>query len=182
MVVGSRSHSFFKAACLCLLLAAKAVNAFVFVAPVIASHHDRQQPLSSSQHACFQPSHMLLIPALSHRRPTASSLLSSSRRGGARSSNINNNSSNTLRLFEQQLNRETRSSSSRSSNVPARMSAASSAGSSGTYSPATGPGAGIIDMRFKELKTGGFKVFLLLFLLGVSIVAGGQAVQRFTAR
>lgn len=31
-----------------------------------------------------------------------------------------------------------------------------------------GPGAGVIDLKFENLKTGGFKVFLLLFLLGVS--------------
>eukprot|EP00903_Cladosiphon_okamuranus_P012882 g12030.t1 len=29
-----------------------------------------------------------------------------------------------------------------------------------------GPGAGVIDLKFENLKTGGFKVFLLLFLLG----------------
>lgn len=72
------------------------------------------------------------------------------------------------------------SASSWQSYVPARMSASSSAGSSGTYSPATGPGAGIIDMRFKELKTGGFKVFLLLFLLGVSVFGDRQAAELFT--
>ncbi len=33
-----------------------------------------------------------------------------------------------------------------------------------------GPGAGVIDLRFENLKAGGFKVFLLLFLLGVSDV------------
>lgn len=32
-----------------------------------------------------------------------------------------------------------------------------------------GPGAGVIDLNFENLKTGGFKVFLLLFLLGVSV-------------
>lgn len=48
------------------------------------------------------------------------------------------------------------------------------AGSSGSnaYFSAKGPGAGVINMRFKELKTGGFKVFLLFFLLGVSFSLG----------
>lgn len=32
-----------------------------------------------------------------------------------------------------------------------------------------GPGAGVIDLKFENLKAGGFKVFLLLFLLGVSV-------------
>lgn len=36
------------------------------------------------------------------------------------------------------------------------------------YSPPTGPGAGVINLQFRHLKAGGFKVFLLLFLLGVS--------------
>lgn len=32
----------------------------------------------------------------------------------------------------------------------------------------SGPGAGVINLEFRDLKTGGFKVFLLFFLLGVS--------------
>ncbi|CAM9303317.1 unnamed protein product [Ectocarpus sp. 6 AP-2014] len=32
--------------------------------------------------------------------------------------------------------------------------------------PSSGPGAGVIDLQFQNLKTGGFKVFLLFFLLG----------------
>lgn len=31
----------------------------------------------------------------------------------------------------------------------------------------SGPGAGVINLEFRDLKTGGFKVFLLFFLLGV---------------
>lgn len=31
-----------------------------------------------------------------------------------------------------------------------------------------GPGAGVIDLKFESLKVGGFKVFLTLYLLGVS--------------
>lgn len=33
----------------------------------------------------------------------------------------------------------------------------------------TGPGAGVIDLQFESLKAGGFKVFLLFFLLGVRV-------------
>lgn len=33
----------------------------------------------------------------------------------------------------------------------------------------SGPGAGVIELQFENLKTGGFKVFLLFFLLGVSM-------------
>lgn len=60
----------------------------------------------------------------------------------------------------------------RSDIVPVAMSASSGPGESapgrGAQSVPSGPGAGVIDLKFRELKTGGFKVFLLFFLLGVS--------------
>lgn len=43
----------------------------------------------------------------------------------------------------------------------------SAAGRSAAMRP-SGPGAGVIDLQFGKLKAGGFKVFLLFFLLGVS--------------
>lgn len=36
------------------------------------------------------------------------------------------------------------------------------------FSAPSGPGAGVINLEFRDLKAGGFKVFLLFFLLGVS--------------
>ena len=41
-----------------------------------------------------------------------------------------------------------------------------SPGSNETKRP-SGPGAGLIDLHFRHIKSGGFKVFLLFFLLGV---------------
>lgn len=43
------------------------------------------------------------------------------------------------------------------------------AGRSAYSASPSGPGAGVIDLQFWKLKTGGFKVFLLFFLLGVSV-------------
>lgn len=47
---------------------------------------------------------------------------------------------------------------------------AAAAGGESSRAAATpvGPGAGVIDLQFESLKAGGFKVFLLFFLLGVS--------------
>lgn len=42
----------------------------------------------------------------------------------------------------------------------------STAGNDEAFRP-SGPGAGLIDLHFQQLKSGGFKVFLLIFLLGV---------------
>lgn len=44
----------------------------------------------------------------------------------------------------------------------------STAGNDETFRP-SGPGAGLIDLHFQQLKSGGFKVFLLFFLLGVRV-------------
>lgn len=44
----------------------------------------------------------------------------------------------------------------------------STAGKDETIRP-SGPGAGLIDLHFQQLKSGGFKVFLLFFLLGVRV-------------
>lgn len=54
------------------------------------------------------------------------------------------------------------------------MSAAgeSASGRNAFSSVPSGPGAGVINLEFRDLKTGGFKVFLLFFLLGVRVWLG----------
>lgn len=46
------------------------------------------------------------------------------------------------------------------------MSSFDAAGDAAARAVPVGPGAGVIDLKFENLKAGGFKVFLLLFLLG----------------
>lgn len=65
------------------------------------------------------------------------------------------------------------SSSKRGNGDCCAMSASSSgsgesASGLNAFSAPSGPGAGVINLEFRDLKTGGFKVFLLFFLLGVS--------------
>ncbi|CAM9975265.1 unnamed protein product [Pylaiella littoralis] len=48
----------------------------------------------------------------------------------------------------------------------AAMSSFDSSGESPRAATPVGPGAGVVELQFENLKAGGFKVFLLLFLLG----------------
>lgn len=65
-------------------------------------------------------------------------------------------------------------SSSKLGNCYAMSASSSGSGESASglnaFSAPSGPGAGVINLEFRDLKTGGFKVFLLFFLLGVSLL------------
>lgn len=66
-------------------------------------------------------------------------------------------------------NRSNSSNTSTAMSVSASSGSGESAAGRSAYSPPSRPGAGVIDLKFRELKAGGFKVFLLFFLLGVSL-------------
>lgn len=142
------------------LLAISVAEAFVFQVP---QQHVRTAVVSSSTHTAQlrqsrrEAQHMLLHTTASPLRRKSSLHLSFGQRHGTRSSG--NNSPRRVGQFNKR-------GAGSSAGMTCSMSSTPPGGV--TYPTATGPGTGVIDMRFRELKTGGFKVFLLFFLLGVS--------------